>query len=486
MGKQITDYLLYQRRYLLGYATIGLTVIGLLLLAGLVVPGGISQSEMQSTVSSSSVSFSLNSFDPTSIINMPYKILQRASIDLLGVSNFSIKLPSLLLGAFSILGMLILLKSWFRQNVAVITMALVITTGQFLFLAQNGTPGIIYVFWSIWILVAAMMVSRTAKFVALWKIILFGIGALSLYTPLSLYIILALISAVILHPHLRYLVRRLSKTKLLLAGVCALIVITPLLYALIRQPSLGLTLLGAPQRMPNIGANFIGLIKQYFDFITPNAGMLMTPIYGLGSMILILLGVLRLFTTKYTARSYIISAWIILLIPVLLINSMFSSVSFVPIMLLMAMGIAALVHNWYRLFPRNPYARIAGLIPLAILIGGMVTSGYDRYVYGYLYDPTIAVNFSHDLSLINTELKGDSKHTTIIVVNASEQPFYSVIAAHHKNVIVQTNLPTTSQVTILTHNAYKGTSLAILPNSIITDSKSNDADRFYVYKSDTK
>jgi hypothetical protein len=155
-------------------------------------------------------------------------------------------------------------------------------------------------------------------------------------------------------------------------------------------------------------------------------------------------------------------------------------------MLLMAMGIAALVHNWYRLFPRNPYARIVGLIPLAILIGGMVTSGFDRYVYGYLYDPNIAINFSQDLTLINSELKTDSKQSTIIVVSASEQPFYNVVAAHHKNVAIQTTLPDVSQVTILTHTAYKSTVPPIIPNHIITDNKSNDADRFYIYKSNTK
>jgi hypothetical protein len=486
MGKQITDYLLYQRRYLLGYATIGITVIGLLLLAGLFIPGGISQSEMQSVVSSSAFHLSFSSFDPSSIVNLPYKILQRGSLDLLGISNFSIKLPSLLLAAFSILGILILLKSWFRQNVAVITMALVITTGQFLFVAQNGTPGIVYIFWSIWILVAATMVSRAARFITLWKIALFGLGALSLYTPLSTYIILALVSAAILHPHLRYLLRKLSKPKLLLAGLCALIIIAPLIYAIVRQPSLSLTLLGIPQNTPNLTANFIQLIKQYFDFITPNSGVLMTPVYGLGSMILILLGILRLFTTKYTARSYIISAWVILLLPILLISPTFSSVSFVPIMLLMAMGIAALVHNWYRLFPRNPYARIVGLIPLAILIGGMVTSGFDRYVYGYLYDPNIAINFSQDLTLINTELKSDSKLSTIIVVSASEQPFYNVVAAHHKNVVVQTTLPNASQVTILTRSTYKATVPPIIPTHILTDDKSDNADRFYIYKSDTK
>jgi len=134
MGKQITDYLLYRRRYLLGYTIIGILVISLLLLAGLLAPGGINQNEIQSTVSSSAVTLS-PSFDPLSIVNIPYKILQHTSLFLFGLSDFSIKLPSLILGAISVLGMLILFKTWFSRNVAVITMAIVITTGVFLFMS---------------------------------------------------------------------------------------------------------------------------------------------------------------------------------------------------------------------------------------------------------------------------------------------------------------------------------------------------------------
>ncbi len=48
--------------------------------------------------------------------------------------------------------------------------------------------------------------------------------------------------------------------------------------------------------------------------------------------------------------------------PVILINPIFTSVTFVPIVLLLAAGLTSLIGYWYRLFPRNPYARVAGLI----------------------------------------------------------------------------------------------------------------------------
>ncbi|MDN5274401.1 MAG: conserved rane protein of unknown function [Candidatus Saccharibacteria bacterium] len=485
MGKHITDYLLYRWRYFLGYGLIGLILLAVFAVAGLYIPGALSSAEMQSVISSDAIRFSLDKFDPNMVVNLPYHLMQRASIELLGVSNLSIKLPSLILGLASAVGMLILLRTWFRRNVAVLTTVLVITTGQFLFVAQSGTQSIIYIFWSIWLLVAAMMVSRGAKGSSIWKIILFGIAALSLYTPLSIYILAALISAAVLHPHLRYLMRRLPKTKMLIASICALLLITPLGYVIWRNPSIGLTLLGIPSSSPDFQANAIQLLRQYLDFLSPSSGTLMTPVYGLGSMILILLGIFRLVTTKYTARSYITAAWIILLLPVLIINPNFVSITFVPVVLLMAMGISTLLSNWYRLFPRNPYARLAGLIPLAVLIGGMVLSGVDRYMYGYQYDPQTAGNFSEDLRLVNDQLDVKDRGIVALVVSEKEVPFYQVVAHYQKDVLVApATSPVAAPTTIVSRAAY--TKNATEPWRIVTDSMAGDADRFYIYKTTAK
>jgi hypothetical protein len=484
MVKHITEYSLYRWRYFLGYGLIGLILLSVFVIAGLYIPGALSPAEMQSVIKSDAIRFSVENFDPASAVNLPYHLLQRASIELLGVSNFSIKLPSLILGVASAAGMLLLLQMWFRRNVAVLTTILVITTGQFLFVAQSGTQGIIYIFWSIWLLVSAMMISRKARGGDLWKILLFGIAALSLYTPLSIYILAALMSAAILHPHLRYLMRQIPRAKLAIAGACALVLIAPLGYVIWLDPSIGLTLLGVPKEWPDFQANIFQLLRQYLDFLSPSSGTIMTPVYGLGSMILILLGIFRLVTTKYTARSYITASWIILLLPVLAINPNFVSITFVPVILLMAMGISTLLSNWYRLFPRNPYARLAGLIPLAVLIGGMVLSGVNRYMYGYQYDPQTAGNFSEDLRLINEQL-GEKEGTVALIVGEQEVPFYQVLAHHQDDLLVATAAtPAPAPTTIVSRAAYiKGTTE---PWRIITDSKANNADRFYIYKTTAK
>jgi hypothetical protein len=150
----------------------------------------------------------------------------------------------------------------------------------------------------------------------------------------------------------------------------------------------------------------------------------------------------------------------------------------------MAMGISTLLSNWYQLFPRNPYARLAGLIPLAVLIGGMVLSGVNRYMYGYQYDPQTAGNFSEDLRLVNEQL-GKKEGTVAMIVGEKEVPFYQVIAHHQDDILVSTaSTPASAPTTIVSRAAYTKTKTE--PWRIITDSKANEADRFYIYKTTAK
>ena len=478
MGRKVTDYLLYRWRYILGYGVISLVIIALMFVAGLLIPGALTQAEMDSVVISS---HPLTSFEPSLIVNLPYHLLQHLSLHFFGVSILSVKLPSIILGLLSIAGMFVLLRCWFRHNVALLTTLLIITTGQFLYLAQSGTPNIVYIFWSVWLLVAALMISLRARFGWLWKIILAGVVALSLYTPLSVYILIALISAVALHPHLRYIVRRLPKIKTAIAVIVGLALLSPLIYTVMHHPDVGFTLLGIPNGGFDVVGHILQVVALYLDFWSPAHTPYLTPLYGIGTLALILLGILRLFTTKYTARSYIITAWTLLLIPIVIINPDSASISFVPALLLTAMGIASLLHMWYSLFPRNPYARIVGLIPLIILMGGMLITGVDRYFYGYSYDPYIAKQFSHDIRLLRQNYPANQAPATL-VVSPHEQAFYTVVAKYQKGLTVttDTSAPITGTL-IVSHDAY--TSRSETPARIVTDAMSSDADRFYIYKS---
>ena len=470
--QDITQYFVYKWRYILGYTLVGLLLAGMLTFAGLFVPGGLSEAEKTSVIRSEALN--VGDISTFAVPHVPYHLLQAASLELFGVSEFTIKLPSLMLGLIAAIGLILLLRRWFRPNIAVLASLIAVTTGQFLFIAQSGTPSIMYIFWPVVLLMLGTQITRGKRFRLLWKI-LFGMAvAASLYTPLSIYVLFAIVLTIVLHPHLRNAVRRLNRLKV--AGVVTLagLIVVPLALAIIDRPGLGLTLLGAPQDWPpDLLANLLTQLRQYFIFWSPSATTLLTPVFGLGSMLLILLGLYRLIQTRETTRSYLIITWILSLVPVLLLNPAMTSIVFIPAVLLLAAGLTSLIDYWYRLFPRNPYARIAGLIPLIVLVATLIGSGIDRYVYGYHYTPSIASNFSQDLGLLP---KGDTQ----LVVTQDEEDFYRAVASYRPSLDVVTT-PTADTV-IATRNARAAVPAPYQVTQIITSTYATDSDRFYQYQ----
>ena len=487
----VTDFFIYRWRYVIGYGVVVIALAALLIIAGLYIPGGLSDAERDSVVQASQIN--PLSLDSLGVINAPYLLLQQLSLWLFGVSTFAIKLPSLILGFASAIGMFFLLRRWFRNNVAVIASAITITTGQFLFISQQGTPAITYIFWSVFILLAAMSLVRKSKFRGVWTFVFFALAVLSLYTPLSIYILLAIGSAAVLHPHLRYIVRQLSKVRMTIIATLSLALVAPLGYGVYRDPELGLRLLGIPSEMPNLITNASTFSSQHLDFLSPSSGTIMTPIFGFGSVAIIILGILHLIRSHHTARSYIISVWLLLLLPILLINPEFITITFLPLLLLLATGFDTLIREWYRLFPKNPYARIAGLLPLTILVGGLFLSGIERYAYGYQYDPRTVTNFSRDLRLIDRELdqhRGD----VVLVTSDKERDFFSVFANNPKSynqdvtLRVATETPDGNDIQdtiIFSRHARQNSSPERTPNKIIVAASKDAADRFYVYKNES-
>ena len=195
------------------------------------------------------------------------------SFYLFGASNISIHLPSLLLWLASAAGIILLVRSWFKPNVAVLTTLLVVATGQFLVVAQTGTPQVLYLFWAIWLLLAATMISRSdTSWLFAWKIGFFSLIALSLYTPLSMYIIFALVGAGLLHPHLRHTIKKLSGSKLFFASMIGFVIVSPIIYAVFQEPSVGLSLLGIPSQLPAIVPNLqLLLVNSLILHIQPTA-----------------------------------------------------------------------------------------------------------------------------------------------------------------------------------------------------------------------
>lgn len=465
-----SSFFIYKWRYYVGYTLLGLILIGGLVFSSFYVPGGLTADEVKAVVTSDALTpMQLLGNSPA---HAPYYLLQHVSLWLFGVTLVGVKLPSLILGVLTAVGMVLLLRRWFSPGIAMLTAIVAVATGQFLFLAQHGFVGILYLFWPTMLLLLGTIAANKSKYGVIWKVLFFITAALSLYSPLSIYVLIALGSAVLLHPHLRYLIKRLSRVKILIGALVGLALAVPLGWTIIQHPLHGLTLLGIPSEMPNIVDNLRTLAQQYFNFTSVGTNSLMTPVFGLGSTLIILYGLYRLIRTRNTVQSYVILTWLGLLLPILVLNPLFTSITFVPLLLLLATGLEGILRTWYGLFPRNPYARVAGLLPIVILTSSLVLFGLERYAFGYTYSPTTVRHFSRDIILL-------PKDTRTLKVGTDEQAFYAVVAKHRKDLTVTTTTPKDT--------AYVATRAAKdnkkVPIKVIVDHTyaAPAPDRFYLY-----
>ena len=110
-----------------------------------IAPGGLSEAEMQSAIQSDAISG--NFLQEGRVVDLPYHLLQKASISIFGLSLYSIKLPSIIIGVLTGFFIVLLLNRWFKSDVAIVGSILTTLSTAFLFLAGSGTPTIMYIFW---------------------------------------------------------------------------------------------------------------------------------------------------------------------------------------------------------------------------------------------------------------------------------------------------------------------------------------------------
>jgi len=449
----LKQLLLYRYRYQTGTLVFIILLVGILLLRLDLAPAGISQAEMDSAVASATFRFE---FPITqSLIDLPYKLLQKASLSYIGLNEWGIVVPSLLLGLSTGVAFLMMVRRWFRMNVALITSFIFVTSAAFLVLARTGTPMIMTTFWLSIILLAVTNILHPEGKSKLWAFVLLIALPLSLYTPLMIYPLLAIAIAGILHPHVRFVAKRTSIWKYGLGLFAMFVLLAPLVLWLLRDPDSIRELVGVPQTIPNwadLWFNFKVVVKSFLNVGSAVVGTVPQPIFGAASLIIITLGFFRTVADRHSARSYMLLIWSALFIPIIILNPGQILISLVPAYLFMAIGVETLIREWYKLFPLNPYARLAGLVPLIILLGGIMVSNSAQYFYGYFYGTTNVV-YKRQLESTNKIISNTPTDKPVhVVVVTNEQPFYDLLRRDHPNVNVHTSIQEKPGGSVIVHD----------------------------------
>lgn len=495
--RPVSELSLYRYRYLIGYTTLVLMTVGLLLLFITKIPAGLSQAEEASALASSQIVFDQNFLENTHTVDLPYHLLQWGSLELFGLGPIGVRLPSLIFGAMSMLFILLLLRRWLQENVAITWGIMAVTTTWFLMLGRTGTPDIMVVFWTSLILLLTTLVSQQSKGYQTWKALSIVSIGLSFYTPLMAYLFAASALAAMFQPHLRYVIRYAEKTSITLGVVLFVAVLVPLGWNIWRDPAIIRDLLAIPEVLPGPILFFKDLWTAAGTLINPfkaEFGAFITPIMSIPLIALATLGLIRTIMDYHSVRSYVLLLWLAVLIPVIGLNPTQLNVLFVPIVLLGAIGMQALFRYWYDLFPRNPYARIFGLLPLLMLIAAVVNLNYSRYFAGVSYAQSSVEIYNTESFLLHDTLSAKTyrDQRIVLITPAERKPLYEIDKAVAKNLNVVTpaefaaaptanniilDVRAEAQLTAAQRQALPPTVAALLVND-----RKDDALRFRIYR----
>ncbi len=473
---KLTELFLYRHRFGIGYILLSLAFIGLLFLLPLISPRGLSTEEMQSAVDSYNVS--LDSITSGAVVDLPYHLLQKASIEVFGLTTYTVKLPSIIIGLFLGVLLILLLNRWFKNNVALIASILTVLSTTFLYLVNFGTPLIMLVFWPtllLWLGSKIQGVNRPR--ISYCFFFIFAL-ILSVFTPYIAYLACFIFIFALAHPHLRHTIKSLPRIPFVIASTIAVAGISLIIFASIRNPSTGMGLFFSEDfSLRNYFANIRLGFLPFISWTGNIEGTLLSPMVGLPLLALAITGLVS--TTKgfFASRNSIATLLFAFTFFITGFNPDSAILIILPLSILIAHGIRYILEKWYGLFPENPYARIFAIFPIGLFIGITIISGSTHYIFGYRYNPAVANQFQDDLTIIRNQLE---PNTTLLISGGTlEYDFYHILDA--QGFCTVTSTPETATAPVASLGKWS-TYLKYLLYCIIPSPKSNDSDRIYIYK----
>ena len=425
----ISRLFLYRYRFVIGYVFLGAAFIALLVSLPLFAQTGLSEAEINSATNS--YYLGKDGILNGDLVDLPYRLLQKLSITILGLSSYSVKLPSVLVGLLLGLMLILLLNRWFKSNVSLLASCLIVLSTPFLFLAGSGTPLIMIVFWPTLLLWLGSKIQGEKRPKPLYSFMFALAMLLSIFTPYMVYFAVFCVVFVLLQPHLRFILKNLPKFPLILVGLIIIGGFTVLGISIAHHPETIKQLLASPDYKFDYFFSNIGRgLTPVFSWQSSTEGALLSPLLSIATFALSLIGLFS--TTKgfFASRNSIATLLIIFSLLITGFNPDNIVFFILPFSILIAHGIKYLLEKWYGLFPENPYARVSALLPLTILFGIMIVPGLLQYIYGYRYNPNVADSFTYNLEIINKTLSDQT-----LLVN-EHYDFYKILEAKGRLSIV--------------------------------------------------
>lgn len=229
--------------------------------------------------------------------------------------------------------------------------------------------------------------------------------AIALTVPAGLWFVIA--TTLIIRKVLAEHVDEASGRQLLLAGSLLAAAVLIAAAATVRDTAVLGQWLGLPAVMPE----WLILAKQAVQSLTfsalrgpfmPEIWLAHTPLLDGATTVLFIFGALFYLRHRSSARVVLLAVFALIAIALVSLHGAPALAYLVPLLYLVAAtGLAALSHQWLKVFPRNPIARNSAIVLVAVL--AVVTASYhgQRYFVAWRHSPDTAEAYRIDDSALS-------------------------------------------------------------------------------------
>jgi len=349
---------------------------------GSLVPG-LSSTEISQLASSENLS-QLLSYP----IGLPYTLLQFITRNVLS-DAIGFRSASAVIGLITAGSFYYVLTNWYSRRIAILGSIMLLSSAWFLHTSRTGVDSSMYmlIFCSIACIIWANNSKRNILPVAFSTFLILVL----LYIPGMIWLIIPVVLW-----QSGNIVRLLRKWNMLLissVGILAILALAPLAHALINNPDLIRPYLGLSYAFPS-PSQFIGNISDIPVMLfargpnNPAIWLARLPLLNLFVSAMFVLGVYAYYKNRQLDRtSYILFIIIVGIILISLGDVINISLILPFVYLISAGGLAMLLQQWYKVFPRNPFARSAGLLILTIAILISAFQGARQYFIAWPHSP---------------------------------------------------------------------------------------------------
>ena len=419
-GKTLREVLLYNYRYVFAYGLIAL-FIGYFLFwqIGTVGPG-LSTSEIHSAAIHTNARETLKA-----PLYPLFSKLQVFSLKIFGINPYSIRIPSLIIAIATLLLLYQVMKKWFGKPTALLSTALIATADWFLFTARLANGAIELSFW---LVVALYSVTKILEHKNIYTLALIVSLTSLLFVPFGPYLTICLSIGIFTCRLIRDRILEAPRTLQTVLIIIPLLGVVYLGFTLYHDPSLIRILLGVQDGIPSV--------SQYFKSLLVNGSSVVAvlpatnPVNGPSGvffvrffeLIFVLFGIFMLWKTRINRLNLIVIACAITLFVVsgLSTDSTASSLLIVPSAIFITAGLRYFIHRWQKTFPKNPYARMAAIIPIVTLLLLTALQHQQSYFALWSHQTQTANAFNYDLQLAQSELSSVPKGSTCAVVTSDQ------------------------------------------------------------------